>query len=230
MNNRVYDKRLLCDGDNEYGVEHLNNCVTHISCENHKDEEHYRPYKHSCYNYENYIPEKHEHHECQKYYKQEQCKCKIEHEHFDEAYGSFCSNESYYVRKGRKFSFNQAGVCGEGVRLKKSTEIEVFEAGIYYISYRVNVDMAPIADYQGTVNHRISIYVNNLQQPCSKAGHNLEMTYARTCQLINGDAIVYIPSCSKITLVNDSEEIGGSSIPVCDNGGNSVVLNIFKIK
>ena len=46
----------------------------------------------------------------------------------------------------------------------------------------------------------------------------------------NGDAIVYIPSSSKITLVNDSEEIGGSSIPVCNNGANSVVLNIFKIK
>ena len=147
----------------------------------------------------------------------------------DRSYASFWNTCPAEIETGEDFEFNQAGICTPDIMLVSPRTIKICTAGIYKISYRVNISVEGVADSTELINHKVSLYVNCLQQPNSQAGFSMQTPSVTSCIPLNGDALVFLPANACLNLVNESQCVSGSTIKTCTSGGNTVSLYLFRV-
>lgn len=153
------------------------------------------------------------------------CKCIGE----NPSYGTFWQNDFVTVELQDAFPFNFSGPSTPDICLINPKSIKVHKEGVYHISYTVTVDVFVNDNPSNTVEQRISVYVNGIQQPNSQTGFGIAVPDIPSCIAISGDAIIYIPENSTLQLKNDGPFGSSSSITTCDNGINAATFNIIKI-
>ena len=146
-----------------------------------------------------------------------------------QSFGTFSNNQSEIVPINRPFSFNQVGRGTSDICLAAPTMIRVQNAGVYNIYYNVGVSVTG-AQGGGTVNHRVNLYTNFVQQPNSHADFSVTRPVATTCYNISGCVTVCLPQNGVVSLMNDSNFVGGSDMTTCASGSSPVVLSIVRVR
>ncbi|WP_297521474.1 hypothetical protein [uncultured Clostridium sp.] len=145
------------------------------------------------------------------------------------SYATFWNTCPTTVDVGDDFEFNQAGVGTSDVTLISQGTIRVCRAGVYHITYRVNVSLQGVPNSTELIRNRVSLYINCMQQPNGQAGFSIQTPDITSCMPINGDALVFIPANSCLNLVNESQCIIGSSITTCTSGGSPVNISLHRV-
>ncbi len=154
------------------------------------------------------------------------------------SYATFCTeNLEQHVYRGEEVRFDKGSNCIEGIKLVRGgrrgrdRHIEVCEAGVYYISYMVHNEIIGIADYDGSINNQMCIYVNDLIQDCSRGGSLVPNPGPdnKLCTTITGSLVLCLSACSAITLRNCSPDGPGDHIHLCTDLGIEANISIFKI-
>ena len=145
-----------------------------------------------------------------------------------QSFGTFANNQSETVPVNRPFSFNQVGRGTSDICLVAPNMIRVQNAGMYNVYYNVGVSIAG-AEGGGTVNHRVNLYTNFVQQPNSHPDFSVTRPTETTCHNISGCATVCLPQNGVVSLMNDSNFVGGSDMTTCASGSSPVVLSIIRV-
>lgn len=145
------------------------------------------------------------------------------------SYATFWQTDFVTVDLESDFPFNFTGPTTPDITLSSPTTVLVQKAGVYHINFRVAVSVSRNDNPNDFVDQRVSLYVNDVQQPNTQASFGFFSPDIISCVALAGDAIVYIPANATLKLKNDGEFSGSSSITTCDNGVNAVTFNIIKI-
>ena len=145
-----------------------------------------------------------------------------------QSFGTFANNQSETVPVNRPFSFNQVGRGTSDICLAAPSMIRVQNAGVYNVFYNVGVNVTG-GETADTVNHRVNLYANFVQQSNSHPDFSVTRPISTTCYNISGCATVCLPQNGVISLMNDSNFVGGSTITTCANGTSPVVLSIARV-
>lgn len=98
--------------------------------------------------------------------------------------------------------------------------------GTYNIVYSAGVSVSP----GPTVKGRINVYANFVVQPNSNADFSIVPGAVTSCHNVVGTLQVSLQQNTVITLMNDSQLVGGGAITTCPNGTSPNVLSITRIK
>ncbi|MGL5328633.1 MAG: hypothetical protein ACRDD7_05145 [Peptostreptococcaceae bacterium] len=188
----------------------------------HHDSYPYHGYNSNCQDYYYNCNHKCHDHHCH-------CHCCDYMHHKKPSYGAFWQSEFITVDINQAFPFNFTGPTTTDISLLNPTTIKVNKAGVYQIYYRVAVDVTMNSNPANFVDQRISLYVNNVQQPDTQGSFGILAPDIRSCVPISGQAIISIPANATLQLKNDGIYTGSSSISTCDNGVNAVTFNIVRI-
>ena len=145
-----------------------------------------------------------------------------------QSFGTFSNNQAETVPVNRPFSFNQVGRGTSDICLAAPSMIRVQNAGVYNVYYNVGVNVVG-GETADTVNHRVNLYANFVQQSNSHQDFSVTRPTVTTCYNISGCARVCMPQNGVISLMNDSNFVGGSDISTCANGTSPVVLSIVRV-
>lgn len=145
-----------------------------------------------------------------------------------QSFGTFYNNQSENVPVNRPFSFNQVGRGTSDICLAGPNMIRVQNAGVYNVFYNVGVNVTG-GEGGDTVNHRVNVYANFVQQSNSHPDFSVTRPTSTTCYNISGCLRVCLPANGVVSLMNDSNFVGGSDITTCANGNSPAVLSIVRV-
>lgn len=145
------------------------------------------------------------------------------------SYATFWNNRSMKVEVGNNFEFNQAGIGTPDIVLVNPGIIKIYNSGVYHITYRINISIQGVPSSTEVISNRASLYINLMQQPSGESGFSIQTPDVTSCIPLNGDALIFIPANSCLSLVNESESVIGNTITTCASSGNAVTLSIFRV-
>ncbi|MGL4990908.1 MAG: hypothetical protein ACRC57_07065 [Sarcina sp.] len=148
-----------------------------------------------------------------------------------QSFGLFANNKNTTIPAGTPMTFNQVGTGTNDIILTSPSTIKVKTAGVYKIVYSVGINVpATGVGIPSIEKYRVAIYINFEKQ---HHGHkDLTQTPGTTavCTNLVGSLTACVGQNSVITLMNESQEIGGGAITTCSNGTNPIVLSITRIR
>lgn len=163
---------------------------------------------------------------CKKHCKKEESGCLV-----PQSFGLFANNKNTTISPGTPMTFNQVGTGTNDIILTSPSTIKIKTEGVYKFIYSVGINVP--ASGVGVPNpekYRVAIFINFEKQ---HHGHkDLIQTpgVAAVCTNLVGSLTACIGENSVITLMNESQEIGGGTINTCSNGTSPIVLSITRIK
>lgn len=143
------------------------------------------------------------------------------------AYGNFFQNQFVRVGSGAPIPFNGVGQTVGGVTLVSPTDIQVSQAGDYFISYTLTVSPANEAI---PLEQQAAIFINGVRVPNFQTDFGIRFSNSADkgdCRQIHGEAIVFIPANSLVELRNLS--LGGRDMHLCDFVESGAAINLSKL-